>query len=51
MSIIRTDPEARKQYTGARQLDYVICPLGIDMEGGIPARIYIDGKVLKYRKN
>lgn len=49
LSVIRTDAAARQAATGTRKLDYVICPLGTESANGLPARLFVDGKVLKYQ--
>lgn len=49
LSVIRTDAAARQAATGTRKLDYVVCPLGTDSANGLPARLFVDGKVLKYQ--
>ena len=49
LSVTRTDRAARDDPASARPSRYTACPLTGENARGLPIRLFIDGKVLKYR--
>lgn len=49
LTVTRTDRAARDDPALARPMRYTACPLTGENARGLPIRLFIDGKVLKYR--
>lgn len=49
LSITRTDRAVDDEPSSVRKASYIACPIAGENTRGLPIRLFIDGKVLKYR--